>query len=672
MNGKMSYAGQQAWILNATVKENITIDEDIDDGKYEEVLKVCELLPDLELLPAGDLTEIGEKGVNLSGGQKQRIGLAQTVYQPNDIYLFDDPLSAVDPHVGAAIFENCICRYLHGKTRIIVTHQLQYLSRADKIIVLDEGRLVESGTYTELMNTGGKFSQLIQKHETKSYNGDSSLPPLELKEERCTKKENGNPANAKIIKDEDRAVGNIDSKIYQYYITAMGIGSFILLVILCLGSTVMPVLSDWWLSTWTSGVQNHTHSSSYYISGFILISIISIVIAFGSSLGIIFAGLNASKRIHLEMLQRVLNAPMTFFDSTPLGRIINRFTSDLDTIDNNLPGTVKTAICGFFSVIASICSIAIVTVFFLVFVMPLGMLKTIYSKLVIIFFSAFMYQQIQRFYLRSSREIKRLQMISKSPIMSHFSETVRGLVSIRAFKKQQSFITRNEEIVDRSAQTNDIAKAISLWFFLCNESLGIIILVAVGFIVVTSRGTIDAGLAGFALICATNIPNYLSDFLLMASNVETELVSVERCQSFTAMPIESNGLFEPDRAWPQQGTISFDHVRLRYRDGLPLALVDVTCQIRSREKIGIVGRTGAGKSSLLTALLRICELESGKIVIDGIDIATIALYDLRSRIAVIPQDPVLFAGKYRRTRIIDLISVLRNCPYKFGSVRPKY
>lgn len=335
------------------------------------MLQVCELLPDLEILAAGDSTEIGEKGVNLSGGQKQRVGLARAVYQRSDIYLLDDPLSAVDAHVGAAIFENCICRYLHGKTRIFVAHQLQYLSQTDRIVVLDEGRIVETGSYEQLMNSGGKFAQLMQKHEFKGEE-KSGEQLAEQKGEKTVKKKEANSDQANLVAAEDRSVGSIDSQIYKYYIIAMGTGSFVVLVILCLGSTILPVLSDWWLSKWTSEVQNHP--ASYYISGFILISIVSITVALGSSFGIIFAGLNASKRIHLEMLQRVLRAPMFFFDSTPLGRIINRFTSDLDKIDNNLPTAVKTGTSGIFSVIAATSAIAFVTPFFLVFIMPLGMI----------------------------------------------------------------------------------------------------------------------------------------------------------------------------------------------------------------------------------------------------------------------------------------------------------
>lgn len=289
----------------------------------------------------------------------------------------------------------------------------------------------------------------------------------------------------------------------------------------------------------------------------------------------------------------------------------------------------------------------------------------------LIFFAAFLYQQIQLYYMRSSREIRRLQMISKSPIMSHFSETLHGLISIRAFKKQKSFIARNEEIVDRSMQTNDIARALTRWFFLYNELLGVIILAAVGFFVVMAHRSIEAGLAGFILICATNIPNYLSDLVLMLSNIETELVSVERCRNFTVMPVEADPVTEPrpNSSWPNKGIIEFDHVTLRYRPGLPAALTDVTCQTKSCEKIGVVGRTGAGKSSLTTALLRTCELESGKILVDGIDISTLGLEDLRSQIAIIPQDPVLFKGLSRRKFHSEVAHLLiRNYSVEFRSV----
>jgi ATP-binding cassette subfamily C (CFTR/MRP) protein 1 len=643
VNGSVAYVAQQAWIRNATLRDNILFGAPFDPEKYNNTIKVCELIPDIEMLPGGDLTEIGEKGINLSGGQKQRVSLARAVYQQSDIYLLDDPLSAVDAHVGRAIFENCIKGTLNGTTRVLVTHQLQFLPFVDYIVVMKKGRIVEMGTYRELMDAGLDFAALITTHvDTEQREADNTNKKPEekggakseekKKEEQKTDKKSSGPT--KLMTEEDRAAGNVQLRVYKIYFLAFGVVIGTLLVLGYLTEAGMRMGSDWWLSYWSDQMAVATTRSVYFYLGiYVLFAMLAGVMVLVNAFLLIKGGINASTKIHNTMLLRVLRSPCSFFDTTPLGRILNRFSKDINAIDDSLPSTLSWAMRTTFGVVSPILVIAIVTPFFLTLLLPLS----------------FIYKHVQQLYLRSSRELQRLESVSRSPVFSMFAETIGGLTTIRAYERTTTFVQQNERLLDANLQAYDASIAVNRWLSLNLDMIGALIAFGAALLAVLSRDAIPAGLAGISITYALNLTTQLNFLVRVGTDMETQMVSVERCHHFQTLPQEAPPIVypRPPPDWPNRGEIKIQNLSLRYRPGLPLVLINLSCEIKPREKIGVVGRTGAGKSSLMTVLFRLVEPESGKVIIDDVDIGTIGLDDLRSRLAIIPQDPTLFTGTIR-------------------------
>jgi ABC-type multidrug transport system fused ATPase/permease subunit len=737
VNGKVAYCPQQAWIQNTTVRNNITFGAEYDPSLYQEVVDVCELRSDLAILQAGDATEIGEKGINLSGGQKQRVSLARAVYQQADIYLLDDPLSAVDAHVGKALFENCVLHHLHGKTRILVTHQLQYMSRVDHIIMLSGGKIVEEGTYEKLMNDHGEFAKLIVNHvekdhsetakkassssdeddvssdatssapieplvespsqndivgllddatfirlrkqESKQHNdGVESISSSEIDEtlvehnpdeesererrtptpgarltdasrtsidtnsssrlsrESLAKPAEKKPEEGKLMMLEERSTGSVSSAIYISYGKAIGgvlmTASILVFFILDSGS---KMAADYWLSVWSAAAELTPvpHSMKYYLGIYALIALSNSVAILIRSFLLIIGALRAAVTIHEKMLHSVMRSPVSWFDQVPLGRILNRFSKDQYAADESLMRTLSMALGTLFGVISIAIVVGAVTPWLLVYVLPL----------------AFLYRYIQQYYLNSSRELQRLNSISRSPIFALFSESLSGLSTIRGYGKVPEFIAANEDKINENQKAHFLSTTANRWLGLRLEFVGNCVVFGAAIFAVLSRSSLAAGLVGLSITYALQLTSQLNWMVRMSTDVENELVAVERCIQYTQLEPEAPLIVEPrpPANWPTDGAIVFSSLSLRYREGLPLVLRNITCKINSREKIGVVGRTGAGKSSLMNALFRITEAASGSIHIDGLNIAKLGLEDLRSRLAIIPQDPTLFAGTVR-------------------------
>lgn len=712
VNGDIAYCPQQAWIQNTTVRNNITFGEKLDQEWYNEVVKVCELTSDLAILQAGDETEIGEKGINLSGGQKQRVSLARAIYQKADIYLLDDPLSAVDAHVGKALFENAILQKLHGKTRILVTHQLQYLTKVDHIVVLSGGRISEQGSYDKLMKDGKEFYKLIVNHvhekeeeqgQAKAAGGDAigelsisdsspnsavdlrdsdaqlvpndtredlhsilqdmasvsssdveqTLTEDELTDVELHHEQNGTSDNekgkskavtekeeavtsGKLMMAEERATGGVSSTIYITYAKAIGgilmTGSILAFFVLDSGS---KIAADYWLSIWSAAAEKvpPPHTMRYYLLIYALIALSNSFAILIRSFLLITGALRAAVTIHENMLHAVMRSPVSWFDQVPLGRILNRFSKDQYAADESLMRTLSMALGTLFGVLSIALVVGAVTPWILVYVLPL----------------AFLYRYIQQYYLNSSRELQRLNSISRSPIFALFGESLSGLTTIRGYGKVQDFIALNEEKIDENQKAHFLSTTANRWLGLRLEFVGTCVVFGSALFAVVSRSSLAAGLVGLSITYALQLTSNLNWMVRMSTDVENELVAVERCVQYTQLEPEADLIVEPrpKAAWPADGAISFCNLSLRYRDGLPLVLRNITCHIRAREKIGVVGRTGAGKSSLMNALFRMTEAASGSITIDGINIAHIGLEDLRSRLAIIPQDPTLFAGTVR-------------------------
>ncbi|GFR29928.1 multidrug resistance-associated protein 1 [Trichonephila clavata] len=718
VKGSVAYVPQQAWIQNATLRKNVLFTKSFDDKKYKTVLEACALAQDLEILPGGDMTEIGEKGINLSGGQKQRVSLARAVYSDADIYYLDDPLSAVDAHVGKHIFEHVIGPegLLQKKTRILVTHRISVLPDVDTIVVLVNGQVSEMGSYRELLAKKGAFADFLIQYlqENATENTEQILPdelnliqeiaatvgaPPEITRQlskisdgesdsdsvmkikrgmsltspesgegprRRTKSQMDTPdkmgnlrrdsvrnstenlkrrssktpvAGTNLTEKESMAVGSVKSSVYFDYIKSYGYWNSFWTVICFILSNGFSVGSSLWLSVWSNDSLNPDSASDTHLRD-VRLGVYSglgggeIVFTLITSILMNLACLRAARILHDGMLEHIMRAPMSFFDTTPLGRILNRFSKDIDTADITIRFNIRMLFIQGFRALGAVIVISLETPFFLLACLPLIIL----------------YYFLQKFYIPTSRQLKRLESTTRSPVYSHFSETVTGASSIRAYEASNIFMTHSNNLVDINHESYYPSLGASRWLSIRLEFLGYSIVFLAALFAVFLRDTLSPGIAGLSVSYALQVTGILNMLVRATADVETNIVAVERCLEYTKTPVEAewyNKKTKPDDAWPQEGQIKFDNYSTRYREGLELVLKEITCVIKPRERVGIVGRTGAGKSSLTLALFRIIEAAKGKISIDGVHIAKLGLHDLRNKLTIIPQDPVLFTGTLR-------------------------
>ncbi|XP_034367767.1 ATP-binding cassette sub-family C member 2 [Arvicanthis niloticus] len=696
IKGSIAYVPQQSWIQNGTIKDNILFGSEYNEKRYQQVLEACALLPDLEILPGGDMAEIGEKGINLSGGQKQRVSLARATYQNADIYILDDPLSAVDAHVGKHIFNKVVGPngLLNDKTRILVTHGIHFLPQVDEIVVLGKGTILEKGSYRDLLSKKGVFAKnwkTFMKHsesegeatvnnDSEEEDDDCGLMPTveEIPEEAASltmrrenslrrtlsrssrsssrrgkslknslKIKNVNALNKKeevvdgqkLIKKEHMETGKVKFSIYLKYLRAVGWWSILFVIFFYVLYNVSFIGSNLWLSAWTSDSENlneTSYSSSQRdmrIGVFGALGIAQGVFLLISTLRSMYAFRNASKTLHGQLLTNILRAPMSFFDTTPTGRIVNRFAGDISNVDDMLPQTFRSWLLCFLAIDSTLVMICMATPVFAIIIIPLGIL----------------YISVQVFYVATSRQLRRLDSVTKSPIYSHFSETVSGLPVIRAFEHQQRFLACNEKQIDTNQKCVFSWITSNRWLAIRLELVGNLIIFCSALLLVIYKNSLTGDTVGFVLSNALNITQTLNWLVRMTSEAETNIVAVERINEYINVDNEAPWVTDkrPPADWPRKGEIQFINYQVRYRPELDLVLKGITCNIKSAEKVGVVGRTGAGKSSLTNCLFRILESAGGQIIIDGIDIASIGLHDLRGRLTIIPQDPVLFSGNLR-------------------------
>ncbi|XP_006831305.1 PREDICTED: canalicular multispecific organic anion transporter 1 [Chrysochloris asiatica] len=698
IKGTIAYVPQQAWIQNGTIKDNILFGSELDENKYQQVLEACALLPDLEILPGGDLAEIGEKGINLSGGQKQRISLARATYQDSDIYILDDPLSAVDTHVGKHIFNKVLGPkgILKDKTRLLVTHSLHFLPQVDEIVVLGNGTILEKGSYNTLMAKKGIFAQNLKAYtketgpeeETTVNDGSEEedddygliasveeipddVASLTMKRENSLlrrthshssrssgrhrkslknslKSRNVGPnlkekeelvKGQKLIKKEFMETGKVKFSIYLKYLQAIGWCSICFIFISYVINYVSFIGSNLWLSAWTN--DSKTFNSTNYpasqrnmrVGVYGALGFAQCVFVFIANLWSVYGTIHAANILHKQLLNNILQAPMRFFDTTPIGRIVNRFAGDTSTVDETLPATLRSWIMCFLGIISTLVMICVATPAFIIIIIPLTII----------------YVSIQTFYVATSRQLRRLDSVTRSPIYSHFSETVSGLPVIRALGHQQRFLKISEVGIDTNQKCVFSWIISNRWLAIRLELVGNLIVFFSSLMMVIFRDTLSGDTVGFVLSNALNITQTLNWLVRMTSEMETNIVAVERITEYIKVENEAPWVTDkrPPAGWPSKGEIQFSNYQVRYRPELDLVLKGITCDIRSMEKIGVVGRTGAGKSSLTNCLFRILEAAGGHITIDGVDIASIGLHDLREKLTIIPQDPILFSGSLR-------------------------
>ncbi|XP_029434086.1 multidrug resistance-associated protein 1-like [Rhinatrema bivittatum] len=648
--GSVAYVSQQAWIQNASLQENILFGAALKKQHYERVLEACALLPDLELLSEGDQTEIGERGVNLSGGQKQRVSLARAVYSGADIYLLDDPLSAVDVHVGRHLFDRVIGPdgLLKGKTRVLVTHSLTVLPEADLIIVMEGGRVAQMGTYEELLHQQQNFKELLQTptDESKPENV-ASMAPSTVKEvnkmkSSVTEKKDmlvysaSNQRKMPLLKKEKTATGNLKTSVVMKYLQAFGWFWVGLTVVVYTGQNAVAIGQTLWLSTWTTEAKQAKDAMdwqsvrSYRLEVYGLLGLVQgLLVCYGAYV-ITRGTICASRTLHHQMLDSVLHLPLLFFETTPMGQVLNRFTKDIYVIDERFHYYLRTWLNCMLDVAGTVLVIVFATPLFGLAIVPLGLL----------------YFTIQRYYIASSRQIRRLDGASRSPVISHFSESLLGASTIRAYSHQERFINQNRDVMNENlvCYYNNVIS--NRWLAIRLELLGSLMVFFAALFAVLARDRMEGRTVGLSITYALNITQTLNFWVRKACEIETNGVAIERVCEYAELEKEAPWITSrrPPAEWPDEGMIEFTKYEARYRKDLGLAVRDVTFQIGSKEKVGIVGRTGAGKSTLTNCLFRILEPSAGKITIDGIDIATIGLHDLRSKLNIIPQDPVLFSG----------------------------
>uniref|UniRef100_A0A8C1VAR3 ABC-type glutathione-S-conjugate transporter n=1 Tax=Cyprinus carpio TaxID=7962 RepID=A0A8C1VAR3_CYPCA len=644
VSGSVAYVPQQAWIQNATLKDNILFGCEMKDSWYQKVLEACALLPDLEILPARDATEIGEKGLNLSGGQKQRVSLARAVYRKADIYLLDDPLSAVDAHVGQHIFEKVFGPngVLKNKTRILVTHGLSFLPQADLILVIEDGEITEMGSYAELLsrkNTFADFAEAFSVSERKESAthrdmGSASIQTMEAISD--SEQEQDQEEVGRLTQADKAHTGRVKLEMYVDYFRTIGLAFIIPIIFLYAFQQAASLAYNYWLSLWADDpVVNGTQvDTDLKLGVFGALGFAQGIAIFGTTVAISLGGIIASRHLHLELVNNVLHSPMSFFESTPSGNLLNRFSKEIDSIDCMIPDGLKMML-GYVFKLLEVCIIVLMaTPFAGVVILPLTML----------------YAFIQSFYVATSCQLRRLESVSRSPIYTHFNETVQGASVIRAFGEQSRFILLANSRVDHN-QTSYFPRFVATrWLAVNLEFLGNLLVLAAAILSVMGRSTLSPGIVGLAVSHSLQVTGILSWIVRAWTDVENNIVSVERVKEYAETTKEAPWTIEDSPLpsdWPRSGSIGFQEYGLQYRRGLDWALKEISFSVNESEKVGIVGRTGAGKSSLALGIFRILEAAKGKIFIDGINIAEVGLHELRSRITIIPQDPVLFSGSLR-------------------------
>lgn len=652
--GYVSYCAQTAWIVNDTVRGNILFGREFDEDRYDRVVEACSLLDDLAVLPAGDMTEIGERGINLSGGQKHRVSLARALYATDTtIMLLDDPLSAVDSHVGEHIFANAIAGDIaRGITRVLVTHHVHLLPRCDSVIVLEKGRIAHHGSYDELVAQGVDFVGAVEV--TKSKAPEEAKPEKKKAkvvepEESVSdeKKAQMQKSGKKLVKEEEREEGSVAGSAYVHYARSGGLWiAFAALVVQALGRAA-EVMSGFWLAIWSGqsikALQEGTTMSEsetyFYLAIYAVFGLVGIIGLSGRSIIIAVHRLNASRILHDGLVQSVLRAPVAFFDVTPIGRILNRFAADMDKIDLELTQSISQGMSTVFSVLGSVAGmIAATKGTFLAPLIPLG----------------YLYFVIQKWFRKTSTELQRVNSIANSPIFADFSQTLSGTSTIRAYGEEKRFFEHCMQSFDNQNVSYILVQLASYWLGLRLDMLGGLISAFVGGVAVATYSAkfIPAGWLGLALSYSIEMTGYLKFGVRVIATIEAQMNSVERVLFYTnkitpEAPEYVPDVDPPEGEWPQEGEIQFDGMSMRYRDG-PLVLKELSLTVNGGEKIGVCGRTGSGKSSLMVALFRIAEIEDGgRILIDGVDTKKIGTTTLRLNLSIIPQDPVIFSNTVR-------------------------
>uniref|UniRef100_A0A8C4Z9S7 Uncharacterized protein n=1 Tax=Gadus morhua TaxID=8049 RepID=A0A8C4Z9S7_GADMO len=638
VKGQLTYACQQPWVFPGTIRSNILFGKELNPAKYEEVLRACALKRDMELLPDGDLTLIGDRGATLSGGQKARVNLARAVYLDADIYLLDDPLSAVDAEVGRHLFEKCICGILKDKPRILVTHQLQYLKAADQILVL-KGVCTCPSSIESQSSLRVMFAHVWQ-------NQTNHIQPLKEKSglqwiwdifgmimswNVCVIVSFLKAEHTQTAVEESRLQGTIGMGMYYKYIRA-GANVFVLLLLF------VQILQLNVFGTSKSFFKTCLHMclgviAKHYADVLSGLTAATLIFGLVRAMLFIYVLVKSTETLHKRMFNAILRTPVHFFDVNPIGRVLNRFSKDIGEVDLVLPWTFVDACQIALHMVGVIAVAASVVPWILILVVPL---------LIIFVF-------LRRYFLKTSRDIKRLERTTRSPMFSHLSSSLQGLWTIRAFRAEQRFQNVFDAHQDLHSETWYLLLCTTRWFAMRLDLLCAVFVIILTFACMSIRDDLGAGDVGLALSYAISIVGMFQWGVRQSAEVENLMISVERVMEYTELESEAPWETEkrPPLDWPSQGLVTFDGVNFSYSADGPVVLRNMNATFLPREKVGVVGRTGAGKSSLVSALFRLAEPQ-GKIYVDGILTSELGLHDLRQKMSIIPQDPVLFTDTMRK------------------------
>lgn len=638
---RIAYLPQEAYIVNSTLEENLLFGEKTNEQLVQKALYLSALEEDIKRFPAGLATEIGEKGVNLSGGQKQRVGLARAVISNPQVIFLDDPLSAVDGETEDLLVNRLIFGEWKNKTRVVVTHRLAHLDKFDKVLFIKNGGIESYGHFSHLLSTSEGFREFYREAST-------SPDPTKMAEGKNLV-QTDNPQllvekESRITEDEDREVGAVKKRVYTDYLFSLG-GTdprfkYVILSFLLFGAVLVsltPLMQKSWLSYFSTNRSSVNEGQAVIIYG--LLGFLALVMSLLNNLFWLERGIKAGKAMHDDMLKSVLRAPIRFFDSTPVGRILQRFSRDVESVDIYLQWSFVSVVHSLLQVLVSLVLIVTLIPWMILVIIPV----------------MFLYYGVQNDYRRPAREVKRFDSVARSPRYAHFKETLQGLVVIRGFKKESWFLENFFQHLTHSQRMFYSHYMLNRWFSSRIPLVGGMIstCTAIAVALSTYYGVLTPGSAALLTVYSLSFWGYLNWGVRQFADIESRMTSIERLKFFARLPAEvdeAHHRFYEDSYlshWPSRGEIEVENLHVRYADHLPTVLKGVSFKINGGERVGIIGRTGSGKSTLFQALYRFVDPHKGSIKIDGIDIKKIPLKLLRRKMAIIPQDPTLFMGTVR-------------------------